>query len=92
VLFPFVPVPFPWSRKEYICIPRHSKDQKEMNDCDMHSVHGPEAAQIVELHPCIKTSSYSCVRNTHKSPTNSSNLEYSNRRTTRTKRMNRELI
>jgi len=31
----------------------------------------------------IETSQYSCVSATHKSPTNSSNLEYSKRRTTR---------
>ena len=40
----------------------------------------------------IETLWYSCARTTHKSPTNSSKLEYSKRRTTRRRSMKREFI
>jgi len=40
----------------------------------------------------LETLQYSCVTPNHKSPTNSSNLEYSKRRTTRRRRMSGELI
>jgi len=47
--------------------PRHSQGQKGMEDDDMQSVHGPEAAQIVEQHPA-QVFSNTCTHNHREKP------------------------